>query len=167
VSTPKRLPAECYQGFARLFLTICVDSRRREFTTAKAFDCACAALLRTARDYDVEGTVYVFMPDHVHGLFEATREDADLKKFADMFKQRSGFAHKQATRRTLWQKGYFDRLLRDDDDSLDVIAYIIANPVRAGLCDDPKNYPYLGSTKYSIDQLLDAVGSRPDTWRPE
>jgi len=101
VSTPKRLPAECYQGFARLFLTICVDLRRHEFTTPKAFDCACAAHLRTARDYDVEGTVYVFMPDHVHGLFEGTREDADLKKFADMFKQRSGFAHKQATQRTL------------------------------------------------------------------
>jgi len=83
-----------------------------------------------------------------------------------MFKQRSGFAHKQATRRQLWQKGYFDRLLRDDDTTLDVIAYIIANPVRAGLCDDPKAYPYLGSTKYSIDELLDAVGSRPDSWRP-
>jgi REP element-mobilizing transposase RayT len=75
VSTPKRLPAECYQGFARLFLTICVISRRREFTVPAAFNCATAALLRTARDYHVEGTVYVFMPDHVHGLFEATREE--------------------------------------------------------------------------------------------
>jgi REP element-mobilizing transposase RayT len=101
------------------------------------------------------------MPDHMHGLFEGTREDAHLKKFADMFKQRSGFAHKQATRRPLWQKGYFDRLLRDDDSTLDVITYIIANPV----CNDPKTYPYLGSTRYSIDELL-AVGSRPDTWRP-
>jgi len=106
------------------------------------------------------------MPDHFHGLFEATREDCNMMKFADMFKQRSGFAHKTATRRTLWQKGYVDRILRHDEATLDVVAYIVANPVRAGVCSSPREYSYLGSTAYSMDDLLDAIASCPDTWRP-
>jgi len=166
VSTPKRLASECYTGFGRFFLTICVDSRRHEFAAALAVERARSELLRTLRDYRFEGIVYSFMPDHFHGLFEAASEDCNMVKCADMFKQRSGFAHKKASGRKLWQKGSFDRVLRREEATLDIIAYIVANPVRAGLCRDQRLYPYVGSTLHTIDELIDAVGSRPDTWRP-
>jgi hypothetical protein len=63
-------------------------------------------------------------------------------------------------------EGYVNRILRHDEATLDVVAYIVANPVRAGLCSSPREYSYLGSTVYSMDDLLDAIGSRPNTWRP-
>jgi len=35
------------------------------------------------------------------------------------------------------------------------IGYILANPVRAGLVSHPSEYPYLGSSRYSIKELLE------------
>jgi len=97
----------------------------------------------------------------MHGLFEAMREDADFLKFAAMFKQRSTYEFKKATGRRLWQEGFYDRVLRDDESTLSVAAYITQNPVRAGLCKDPREYPFLGSSRYSIDELVDAIAWRP------
>jgi len=34
------------------------------------------------------------------------------------------------------------------------IGYVVANPVRAGLAAHPRDYPFLGSSKYTIDELL-------------
>jgi hypothetical protein len=62
----------------------------------------------------------------------------------------------------LWQEGYFERVLREEDTTLDVIAYILQNPVRAGLVGDPGAYPFSGSSLAGIGELLDAVA-----WRPE
>ena len=103
------------------------------------------------------------MPDHFHGLCEGTAADCDFMKFTSMFKQRSAFAHKSLTGRNLWQDGYHDRVLRSDEATLDVVAYILENPVRAGLCTDFRQYPFVGSSVYSIEELFEWVGtsSRP------
>lgn len=35
------------------------------------------------------------------------------------------------------------------------IGYIVANPVRAGLVAHPAQYPYLGSLRYTVPELLE------------
>jgi len=117
-------------------------------------------LLRTLTDYRFDGIAYCFMPDHFHGLFDAKEPDCDFAKFACMFKQRTVFAHKRRTGRKLWQEGYFDRILRREEATLDVVAYILENPVRAGLCTDPRQYPFVGSSVYSVDELFESVSGR-------
>ncbi|PYR64618.1 MAG: hypothetical protein DMF87_22555 [Acidobacteria bacterium] len=47
----------------------------------------------------------------------------------------------------LWQRGYYDRTLRDRDDAHAVIKYILENPVRGGLAKSPHEYPFIGGTK--------------------
>jgi REP element-mobilizing transposase RayT len=106
------------------------------------------------------------MRDHFHGLFESAAADCDFRKFVSMFKQRTAFAHKRAIGKTLWQRGYVDRVLRREEATLDVVACILDNPVRAGLCRDSRDYPFTGSTLYSVADLHDAIASRPVTWRP-
>jgi REP element-mobilizing transposase RayT len=39
----------------------------------------------------------------------------------------------------LWQRYGFERVLRDDEATLDVARYILRNPVRAGLVDVPED----------------------------
>ena len=73
------------------------------------------------------------------------------------FKQRTGYAHKQATAQRLWQQGYYDRVLRPEDDRLRVIAYMLANPLRRGLVRDIRDYPFWGSGVWTREQLLEAV----------
>jgi putative DNA methylase len=41
-----------------------------------------------------------------------------------------------------WAPEYFDRYMRDDTQLAGTRAYIEANPVKAGLCNDPTEWPY-------------------------
>jgi hypothetical protein len=50
-----------------------------------------------------------------------------------------------ATKAVLWQKKFYDHILRETDNFYAVAGYIWMNPVRAGLCNAPQEYPYSGS----------------------
>jgi putative transposase len=101
------------------------------------------------------------MPDHVHALVEGLRIDSQLVKFVGMFEQRTAFDHAQTHVGRLWQEGFFDRVLRSEDDVLGIAAYVVANPLRAGLCRSAGDYPYLGSDRYTIEQLCEAIQMAP------
>jgi putative transposase len=50
--------------------------------------------------------------------------------------------------RTLWQSGYFERILRREETTQRVADYIMANPVRAGLAEQVGDYPYAWAQDY-------------------
>jgi REP element-mobilizing transposase RayT len=41
----------------------------------------------------------------------------------------------------IWQRGFYDRSIRKEDDLIDIARYIVANPVRAGLVTSIRDYP--------------------------
>ena len=84
------------------------------------------------------------MPDHLHLLVEGS-EASDLPVFVKDFKQRTGFQYRRARGQSLWQKSYYDHILRTEEDVHGVARYIVGNPVRAGLVAAAKDYPYCGS----------------------
>lgn len=96
------------------------------------------------------------MPDHLHVLLIGESEDADLCACVKRFKQLTGFAYKQLHQNRLWQHGYHERVLRDDEATLAVVRYILENPVRAGLAGRLGEYPFAGSDVYSWPDLLSA-----------
>ena len=89
--------------------------------------------------------VVTFMPDHLHLLLEGKSDSSDLIKGIKLFKQKSGYWYKQCADRRLWQKRFFDRILRRSEDLESVAWYIINNPVRDNLVDDPFEYPFTKS----------------------
>ena len=93
------------------------------------------------------------MPDHLHLLTEGTTQGSDLCHFVSSFKQNSGFAFSRERAGRLWQTGYYDRVLRDDEETLTVVRYILENPVRAALVAKFSDYPYSGSDRYSLVEL--------------
>ncbi len=97
--------------------------------------------------------MYCFMPDHLHLLLKGETHDADLKKFVRIFKQRSGYIFKQKKKCKLWQPSFYDHVVREEEDLLEVARYIILNPVRRGLVDNYKDYPFSGSQVWDIDKL--------------
>ena len=165
VRRPPRLSEDCYRGFGRYFLTICTADRAEIFTSDEVLQPVTTDLLRTSRDYRFEVIAYCFMPNHFHGLFESLAADCQFIKFANMFKQRTAFSHRRSCGKALWQAGYFDRVIRRAESTMDVAAYILENPVKASLCAEPREYPFIGSSLYSVDELCDAVAGRPSDWR--
>ncbi len=89
------------------------------------------------------------MPDHVHILTAGERPDSELLPFVRRFRQASGYWYSKAMQRDLWQKGFFDYVLRDAEATADVARYILANPVRAGLTATIGEYPYAGSGTFN------------------
>src|ERR1041384_1124545 len=146
MARPRRIDGISYLGFNRYFLTFCVRSRARVFVDATIIEAALLQFRKTAALERFSIIAYCFMPDHVHLLVEARDDRSDLKRFAKLAKQRSGAAHALAGQGKLWQEGYYERILRDDEALRDVARYIIANPVRAGLVTSPLEYPYSGSS---------------------
>ncbi len=84
-------------------------------------------------------------------------EASDAKCFIARSKQFSGYAHAQAFRERLWQKYVYERVLREDEDTKEVARYILGNPLRARLVPRIEDYPFLGSTKYTVAELLEGI----------
>ena len=54
----------------------------------------------------------------------------------------------------LWQDSYYDHVVRPEENLAGIACYIIQNPVRARLVASPLEYPFSGSTAWSIEELL-------------
>jgi putative transposase len=84
---------------------------------------------------------FVLMPDHLHWLLQITGTQT-LFSVVNNVKAHSARRINCATCHSgaVWQKGFFDRAIRRDEDLVTVADYIVANPVRAGLVRDSCEY---------------------------
>ena len=157
---PKRAPRLRYfdyLGVHRYSVTICVERRDHVFVNEARVGPVRAQLARTSTKESVAVIAYCFMPDHLHLLLEGLSDAADFRNFMRLFKQGSSYHWKQRHRRKLWQRSYFDHVLRDDEDTITVARYILGNPVRAGIVSSPEDYPFLGSMTMDLRNLLYSV----------
>jgi len=105
-------------------------------------------IVRTLNDrastLEIRVLAYCVMPDHVHVLL-IPNGSASVTKFVQQVKS--------LTTRTywlnggcgkLWQRGFYDHVLRRDEDVLTTSRYIAGNPVRSGLVSDASKYPFSG-----------------------
>jgi putative transposase len=155
MARPRRLPGFPYVGCHRYFLTTCTYQRHPTFRDHDAATKTIAQFLETAKAEQIEVLAYCFMPDHAHLLVEGLAAFADFRRFVKNAKQQSGAAYALTAKRRLWQKGYHDHVLREDEDPREIARYIIANPVRAGLVESPDQDPYSGSSRWSIRELME------------
>jgi putative transposase len=160
MARPRRIPDYAYTGIQRYFLTICTDNRAEFFRETAVVDAVVEQFLRRSREEEIAIIVYCVMPDHMHLLVDGESEDADLTRFVKLAKQRTGHAFKQKHRKRLWQKGYYEHVLRDEERTEEVVLYIIENPVRKGIVQNPMDYPHWGSSIYSREELLYSIGLR-------
>jgi putative transposase len=113
-------------------------------------------LLHNAAHCEFAVLAYCLMPDHLHALVEAESERSDFQAFVKRFKQITGFAHRRQARKSLWQAGYHERILRNDEASDAVVRYILENPIRARLSREIGEYQFAGSGVHDLDDLRTA-----------
>jgi putative transposase len=105
----------------------------------------CSETLRTCSEkHGFAVLAYCFMPDHLHLLVEGGSQ-SDLPQFVKDFKQQTAYAHRRSNSGVLWQKSYYDHILRAEEDVRDTARYIVGNPVRAGLATIASDHPHSGS----------------------
>ena len=160
MSRPKRIPGYSYVGVQRYFITTCTHERAEHFTGKAIVDPVVDQFLRTAQEFEISIVAYCVMPDHIHLLVDGQHDGAELLPFMKMAKQRTGYDFKQRTGKRLWQAGYFEHVLRDEERTEDVVFYIVANPIRKHLVENVLDYPFWGSQLYSREDLLRSIGLR-------
>jgi putative transposase len=138
----RRLSDFDYLGKYSYFVTSCVAEKRPAFTTGERVDCVRAQVLRTCREHWFEETASVYMPDHVHFLFRGLLDESAFVPFMTVLRQRSAIEYKRLTGEALWQRGYFDRVLRPSDDVFVWLRYMLNNPLRTGLIAPGEVYPF-------------------------
>jgi len=80
-----------------------------------------------------------------HGcLLVGVPQRASLPAAVTLWKSLCGQAWRRRGGRSLWQRGYAERLLPDARALREAAAYLLTKPVRAGLVRDPADYPLCG-----------------------
>ena len=97
------------------------------------------------------------MPDHLHLLVTGDEPASDCRRFIARSKQFSGFYFQKAFGRRLWQRYGYEHVLRSEENILSVARYIVENPVRARIADTAEEYPFSGSDRYSVREILDSL----------
>ena len=142
---PNRLPPASYRGQHAYFLTLCTRERKRLFQDPPLVDALFLILRQTCSSHFFGVYAYCFMPDHLHLILSGQTVASDLASMVQAFKSLAAAAARKIGVFNLWEKGFYDHVLRTGK-SLDAAAwYVFMNPVRAGLAKTPEDWPYSGS----------------------
>lgn len=97
--------------------------------------------------YDL--TAFCIMPNHVHILIRI-HEPWNLSGILHSLKSYTSHRIVKELGRTepVWQREYFDRAMRDEEHTEKTRKYIEWNPVKAGLCPDPKDWPFSSAWRF-------------------
>ncbi|MDE3136348.1 MAG: transposase [Acidobacteriota bacterium] len=140
-----RLASGSYIGQRHYFVTICCEERRPVFADEQPVLRCLTRLNETSVASRFAVHAFCFMPDHLHLLAEGLGTESSLRSFLSPFKQRTAFEYKRKTGARLWQAKYYDCILRKSAEMEAVAWYIWMNPVRKGLCADPRDFAHSGS----------------------
>ncbi len=122
---------DCYQDTGNLF----INSK-------------CAKVLENEL-HNFNGIMYelyafTIMPNHVHflcrPLLNSSGEEYSLAIIMNRIKGRTArFINQEMNRSgSLWQKEYYDHYVRNEQELNNIVRYIVLNPMKAGLVDQPR-----------------------------
>ena len=131
-------------GRINVHFTICVRDRKAIFRDETLVRKLVELLEQKLKETNCDSPVYCFMPNHLHLLVRGRSEDATPKVAIDKFKLSAGIwlgTHRAGMK---LQHDYYDHIIRSHDDWREQAQYIARNPVRAGLVENPLDYPFTG-----------------------
>jgi len=140
---PPRLP-RIFPSNPVFFVTLCTYRRRKVLAIADVHTSFIQFGERAYTDRSIAVGRYVIMPDHVH-LFVTGPDDFALGRWIGVLKQFMAKAVvREQARKPLWQRGFFDHVLRSEESYGQKWNYVRGNPVRAGLVANADDWPYAG-----------------------
>lgn len=140
------------------FITVCTYNRRKILASQNS-----AEIIRRELEYanDRHGWVvgrYVIMPDHIHFFCAKSSPGTghSLSQFMRGWKEWTSKAIIQSGSVSLpvWQKGFFDHVMRSGESYSEKWAYVRDNPVRAGLVRSGEEWPYQGFVNFDAPSGL-------------
>lgn len=123
------------QNGETMFLTTVTRNRQKIFSDSAAARIAVETLYSIQDFYPFFLHGFVIMPDHCHFLIRIP-EGGSVSKMMGVYKRAVTF---NIGRGPIWQSRFDCRM---PDDIYATLDYIHSNPVTAGLCEIPEEYPW-------------------------
>ncbi len=143
------------------FVTFTCYHRRRGFHSPAVYKLFVQVLEEMRCRFALCVYGYVVMPEHVHLLLSEPQHGllADAmhylklsfaKRLVAQVRARALGASLGQPSGVFWQKRYYDRNVRDEREFVEKLRYIHRNPVKAGLCELPEDWPWSSFRHYAL-----------------
>ena len=125
------------------------NNRQAIFTTVADYEFLLGLIDANAKKFEVELHAYVLMSNHFH-LLATPKTNTGLPQMMQAVGRSyvRYFNDLQGRSGTLWEGRYRSTLIQTDRYLLACMTYIDLNPVRAGLVQDPRDYPWSSHGSY-------------------
>lgn len=150
------------QAGATYFFTVVTYRRRAFLCNDDVLKALRDAIDKTRAKYPFTIDAWVILPDHMHAIWTLPPDDADfairwrlIKRYVTLacsatlhqphLMTTSKTKHREST---LWQRRYWEHLIRDDDDYAKHIDYVHFNPVKHGLVNQVVDWPHSSFHRY-------------------
>jgi len=131
--------------FPVYFITICTKKRDKHLIVPHISDAIEGFFGNSEKTYGWQIGRYVIMPDHIHFFCSPISEELPLSDFIGRFKTwTTKVAKENGCGAKLWQREFFDHILRSGESYSKKWEYVRLNPVRAGLCQRPEEWKHQG-----------------------
>ncbi len=124
------------------FVTIVTKDRRKFFTDQKLAEAVIETLLHLREKQKFNLYSACLMPDHFHGLIGIGVSGLNLGKICGAFKSLSTKEFWKFRDGKLWQRQFFDHVIRNEQDFFETVKYIRLNPVKAKLIENWQDWKY-------------------------
>jgi putative transposase len=145
------------------FFTQVTYCRRPILSTPEAVELLRSAFRYTIERYPFTIIASVILPDHLHIIWNLPPESSDYSTRWRLVKsQFSRHWHQAASQSTsrqrhgevdIWQRRFWEHLIRDETDLSNHVDYIHYNPVKHGLVSSPAEWKYSSFLKFVQDKL--------------
>ncbi|HUT75223.1 MAG TPA: transposase [Armatimonadota bacterium] len=158
VECPKRkqlrLPGHDYGEPGHAYsLTVCARRGASPFRHRTLAQEAVATLQSLEALSGVKVFAYCVMPDHVHLVCWAGDGADSIPSFIRRFKSFVSHAGRRLGHSgQLWQRSYYDHVIRRAEDLGEICTYVIENPVRRGMVQEVGEYPFAGMPNPDADR---------------
>jgi len=144
-------PGACY------FFTVNIYDRNKTLLTDHV-DVLREAIKKTKKDHFFDIEAIVILPDHLHTIWTLPDNDADFSTrwrlikgaFSRTLNLTEDISQSRIKKgeRGIWQRRYWEHLIRDDNDYEQHVNYIHYNPVKHGHAETPSEWPYSSIHKF-------------------
>ena len=106
---------------------------------------------------------FVLLPDHLHCIWTLPKKDHDFstrwrlvksyfsRKCDERFKRPRQGSRRSKKEQAVWQRRFWEHLIRDEKDMINHVGYIHYNPVKHGLTVAPTEWEYSSVHRYGRD----------------
>jgi len=147
------------------FITITLQNRRSNLLTENIMSIR-KALKTSIQKYGFRIDSICVLPDHIHMMVQLNETKDTVgpciqrfkSEFVKLLKHSSVVIYNQKGEANIWQRRFWDHLIRDENDYKQHLDYMHYNPIKHGLVGSADDWEFSSYHKFK------QVGWYPDNW---